>query len=370
MANILVAPSSDTQWVELAHTQQGKLYKKHILSVGPLKYRGKVINLSAEYLQSMVKNFNEGIVPIVQVPLVDDANQHSERPDLNTGVVTKLEFSGGKLYAYIDARKYVDDFGKTLLGASAAFQEGYLDTRNGDAKIANGPVLTHVAVTNRPYLVDLEDFQPVQLSNALGEEESKEISILTPVDVEPSEASSDNVTDTELLVEETTLSVEKEIEMPNTREELIAQLKTEHGIDVVALQEQASLVTVLSNALSQAGAVKLSNSNAVATNDEIVSAVAELATNNVTLSSEVRELKRESAQALVAGLVSEGRITPDDATVAGWVELRLSNPAQFDLLVPKTPVIALSQEAGTSEEPPVADGTLDVDAEVARLLKS
>lgn len=364
MTNLVAVSSTDTEWVELSATVSGRLFKKQILRTGPLvlpKSGGKKYNITKEFLAEMVKNFDSGVVPTVQVPLVNKDNEHTDDPKQNTGFVTKLELSAdGKLYAYIDARKHAEDFGKTIVGCSAMFYfSGYEDSRTGEK--LNTPVLAHVALTNRPWVHGLEDFESVSLSNAAGEdvtvlEQSEEETTEEGNEVAKNETSDENAdlnNDTVLPGENA--PVDKEIK-EMTKEELIELLKTEHGIDVADLTEKAALSNTLSTALADAGAVKLSHGSSNVSSEEIVTAVVALATNNVTLGKEnvelsnaVKELKTESATKEVEALVEEGRILP--AAKDGMIELKLSNPALFDQVVPAEPVVKLSQENGTSEEP-------------------
>src|SRR5690606_9457035 len=103
-------------------------------------------------------NFKNKVCPIVQVPVVDEKNRHSEDPLRNIGRVVDLSVDEGKLYATIEAYKHGDDIGKTLIGASAMLSTDYVDTRTSEK---TGPTLLHVAVTNRPHVTELEDFEEI-----------------------------------------------------------------------------------------------------------------------------------------------------------------------------------------------------------------
>lgn len=157
-----------------------------------------------------------------------------------------------------------------------------------------------------------------------------------------------------------------------TREELLAALKDKHGIDVPALQAQAestetaaSLSKTLLDALTEAGVVKLANTDAATvSNEDVVSAVAELAQNNVALTNKVNGLERLAAQTAVDALIAEGKVLPKQRKA--MVELKLSAPGMFDELVPAEPVVKLNHEKG-ADEPDDSQHNLNIDEEVARL---
>lgn len=326
----------------MARTQSGTLYRKHILNKGELIHpkTGKKIAVDDAFIGKLQSNFTGKVCDIVQVPLATSANDHSEDPSRNKGEVIGIEAKGDKVYALIDAREDADKFGKTYLGASAMMHLDYKDTKTGKNV---GPTLLHVAVTNRPYVTDLEPYEKVAALTNPAADEDDETVLLTPAD--PS----------------------KESEVPMSREEMIAALKNDHGIDVAALQSGGTPLSAesLVSALAGVGVLSLSQVEEPeqVTPADIVGAIAELAEKNVTLSSAVTELTGDKAQAEVDALVRQGRILP--AQKDTMLELRLSNPEMFDKLVPATPLVALSHEEGTT--PPDEQPDLDVEAEIAKL---
>lgn len=346
----VIIPSNESDWTSLSRTKQGRLFKKHILNKGGFRHpvTGTIINVDDDFVAKMKKNFDNKVCDIVQVPLADKNNAHSEDPDRNIGEVVDIQEENGKVYAYIDARDgdRASKLGKTLLGVSAMLSLNYKDTKTGELV---GPTLLHACVTNRPYITDLEDYQEIVLASAdtLGE---------TAVLLSVEDEAADN----------------EENAMPMTRDELIAELKDKHGVDVAALESQASLSQTIADALTEAGAVKLSQGDTVSSED-VVAAVAELATNNVTLSARVEtleqaatELTNAAAVAAVEALIVEGKIQP--RAKDAMVTLKLTNAELFEALVPTEPVVELSAEQGTSEEPP-AEKTAEekAEAEVAAL---
>lgn len=347
MSDFVIVPGPKSDFVELSRSAKGHLFRKHILSKGTLNYNGKHIPIDDKFFATMEKNFADGVCPIVQVPVVGDDNMHTEDPFRNIGEVVRLEHSGSKLYAVLDARdeKAAEKIGKTLLGASAMFSMDYTDTRS-DKKV--GPTLLHVAVTNRPHVVELDDFEDLIAASA--------------------ESSGENITLTSLK------------ENPVTLDELLEELKNEHGIDVPELQTKAEQVeqavalsaqlTSTLDKLNESGIVALSNKDGAVSNDDIVAAVAQLGEKNVELSAKVDTLvedqKKNKAEVRVDELVKDGFILP--AKRDAYLAILLSNAEQFEALIPDKPLVALSAE--TLVTPEDEQQNKSVEEEILRLTSS
>ena len=364
---IVPSPSSDwqrvSQLVGLARSVSGKLFRKHILTRGNLIHpaTGENICIDDDFVDTMKANFTSGVCPIVQVPLANDKNEHVESPAANLGEVVGVEDdpTTGKLYALVDARKDVENFGKTYLGASAFFHLNYPDTKTGDLV---GPTLLHVAVTNRPYVTDLDGYEAVA-------------------------AAAEPFTDPAVM-ELSGQSLEGNV--PRSLEEVLAELKTDHDVDVDGLrtelataQEKVTTSTADTTLAEQIAAtlkstgteVKLTNSAEVSSAD-LVSAVAELAQNNVALSSardgdadRIQALERRNTEAEIDGYIAEGRIVPAKREV--FLSMAIDHREMFEQVLPAEPIVALSHELGQSPRGDEhRERTLDVDAEVARLAAS
>lgn len=371
MSDLVIIPSKDSEayaqieeTVELSRKSSGTLFRKHILTKGDLIHpvTGKRIKIDDDFVTKLKSNFDNKVCPIVQVPLANDSNQHVEDPDRNVGEVIDVEVSGDKVYAVIDARRNADKFkDRTYIGASAMLSLDYTDTSTGKKA---GPTLCHVAVTNRPYITNLEDYEEIVKASA---DNSDEAVLLT----EP-ENQEDNGSDTEPV---------DEGHKTMTKEELLAALKDEHGIDVAALQteletakaEPADTAAELSNklvdALTERGVLNLSATDS-ANVEQVVGAVVELAKDNVELSNRIEKLELSSAQAEatfeVETKVRDGYIDP--AKKDAMVKLYLTNKELYNELLPAEPKINLSgEELGTSTSADEGKVEIDVDAEVARL---
>lgn len=367
---LVIVPSDGDGYVELARTKTGRLFRKHLLNLGDLRHpvTGKLIKVDDSFAEKLKKNFADRVCDIVQVPLANAKNEHSEDPERNIGEVVDIEVKDKKVYAVLDIRddKHADKLGKTYLGASAMLSLDYTNTKTGE-KV--GPTLLHSCVTNRPYVTGLEDYEEIVA------------------------ATTDRSEEAAVLLSENTLVIEKpseETEMPEkaetetvakpSLEELLTTLKTEHNIDVSALQAQATdntksaeLSQTIVDALSKAGVVKLSNTDGDTTlaTDTVVSAVQELASSNVTLSNRVNALEelntthlKLSAEREVDDLITAGRVLP--AQKSALITLRLSDKQTFDALIPEQPIVKLSNEVGKNV-PNDQNHKVDIDAEIARL---
>jgi hypothetical protein len=340
----------DTPPLELARSRQvqGRLFEKHILNLGPLIHpkTGDVINVDKPFVAAMQQNFAKGVCDIVQVPLANDANEHVEGPAANLGEVMGIKERGGKVYALIDARQDPDKFGKTYLGASAFLSTNYTDSATGKKA---GPTLLHVAVTNRPYVTGLEDYKEVLAASA---DNSGEVVVLTPPE---------------------------ETEVPLTKEELLAKLKDDHGIDVEALQmaanasngpDMAALTAGVVEALQTSG-VQLSSvtpgADGTVEMSTVTDAVLELAGTVRNQAADIAGLRRERAEAEVNGYIDAGRLLPKSRTVA--VEMALTNRDQLEAIVAPAdrPYVALAAQKGVDGPDGAQRQETDIDAEVARL---
>lgn len=382
--NQVIAPSPDADWtevtetVELARAKQGRVFRKHILNFGELLHpvTGSKIQIDKSFADTLKKNFDEGVCDIVQVPMANDKNEHVENPGANLGEVLGVDIDeqAGKVYALVDARKSADDFGKTLLGASAFMHLNYKNTKTGQ-KV--GPALLHVAVTNRPYVTGLDPYEEIVAASAEYEGEPA-------------------------LLQMSATSELEEAAVPRTLDEILAELKAEHNLDVSALQEQLTVAqagkteaeTALSNAQTELAAkpdidelatrvkealvgteaaVKLSGSEGEIDVDTVVTAVGALVQENVKLSNSavqaverIAALEKRNVETEIDALVGEGRILP--AKRDAMLNLALSNREIFDTLLPEEPLVKLSVENGVAPRAEEHNKQeVDVDAELARL---
>jgi Mu-like prophage I protein len=350
---IIPAPESAGSYLELsgAKNARGTVFRKHLLTLGDLVHpeSGKVIKLDDSFYSQLEANFRNNVTDHVAVPLADASNRHSEDPLRNTGEVIGLHRDGRKVFVDLDIRdpKVVDGLRNgTLLGASAFISMDYKDNQGRH----RGPALLHSCITNRPYCTGLDPYEEVIAATAADSSGEPDVAVLTVR--EPAEGVGEM-----------------------DKDELIAALRDEHGIDVEALQATASqqaqlseLTGALTAALSATPAgdhLRLSGDGGMQVSaSDLVGAVAELAQHNVALSNGVLGLQRKNAEAEVDALVKQGRVLP--AQRNAYVTLSLTNREMFDELLPDKALVPVEEQSGVGGE----DGyrqQIDQDAEIARL---
>ena len=347
----IVPPEKGDGFVELSRSAQGRVFRKQILHYGDLKYPGAgTVKVDEAFADKLIANFTNKVADIVQVPKAGPNNEHTEDPDRNIGEVIAIRKGDKGVYVDMDIRTAdADKIGKTLLGSSAMLHLNYTDTKTGE-KV--GPTLLHNCITNRPYVTNLDDFQEVLQMSAPG------------VDI---------TNQTEIVVLTSAQDTEEGTHM-STLDELFAELKSNHNIDVPALQAKAAdadAAVALSNKIQEelvgTGLLKLSAGQETVDADTLIGAVAEAGSQIVELSAKVdglvEDASKKEATAAVEKLVLTGYILPKDKDA--MLELRLSNVELFDKLVPEKPVIKLSQEDGF--EPTDDSHKATVETEIARL---
>lgn len=338
---------SEEQIVGLGRAPLGRVFEKHILNKGQLLHpaTGVPLDINDAFVDTMIKNFENKVCDIVQVPLAGAKNEHTEDPQRNLGEVIGIRQRDNKVYALIDARKpeLADELGKTLLGVSAMLSTNYTDTRTGK-KV--GPTLLHACVTNRPYVTNLEDYTEVVAATA--DNSSEDAAVYTP---------SETVSLTEPATEESVIEdsrpTEPEENVKMTFEELCAQLKSEHNVDVPALQAAAAqndavaTLTATFNdaigALEPAGVLTLSNGNEV-TPDALVGSIKEVVELTKSQASRIEGLEKLQASAEVDRKVEEGYLLPTQRDA--FLAMRLTNEDLYKSALPAEPVIKMTVEVG------------------------
>lgn len=333
---LVYVSAPDEGYVEMARSRTGRLFRKQILKYGTYAHPNDPatkLTVDEAMADSLIDNFHRGIADIVQFPVVDDKNRHVEDPLRNLGEVVDVVKDGKGVYVTLDVRKNADDVGKTLLGASAMIHQNYMDTRTGK-KV--GPTLLHVAGTNRPYLTDLEDFEEIIAASAdtIGDER--------PV----------------ILTEEQG-GEQQEEHMP-TKEELIAALRDEHGIDVEALQEQSTsapsqqeLVEAMSNVLKDAGVLSLAGKGGEGEDEltvvDVAEAVVELSQERAEQNERIQVLELSLAKETegrleqeIDGYVTAGRILP--AQREGMLKLAAADRDHFDSILPDKSIVDFGEK--------------------------
>lgn len=122
------------------------------------------VDVTIEKMQEWVNNFAKKLVDIPFVPL-----KHTDDPEKNTGEVTRLWIADspshpGKksLFAEltIKIKEIAEKIGKTIKGCSV----GIVGVTSPETGEYLGEAVEHVALTNRPYVPNLADYQSVGFS--------------------------------------------------------------------------------------------------------------------------------------------------------------------------------------------------------------
>ena len=158
-----------------------------------------------------------------------------------------------------------------------------------------------------------------------------------------------------------------------TKEELLKQLKDEHGIDVESLQasaaqgvDAAALTAALTAALESnpvTAALTASGADTITPSD-LAGAVVELSRQNAVISKGYEEIRRERATEKVDKLVHDGYIEPKQRELG--IRLALSSPEDFAAFVPSEKKIPVDEQLGLSAEDDTAQ-VKEQSAEVERL---
>jgi hypothetical protein len=343
MNDLVYLPSpKDDGFVELARVGSGRIFKKQILPPvgGEFTHpsdKTRKVKVTQALVDSLQRNFADSICDIVQVPVCDDKNRHTEDPLRNMGEVIDIQQTDKGTFAVIDARKHADELGKTLIGASAMMHLNYEDTKTGEKK---GPTLLHVAVTNRPYITQLEGYQEIIAASAdnTGEEPVVMMSAAT--------------------LEDDEITTAEEHEM--TPEEMIAALKaTGYSVltadELAALQVPAAAPTAVPVELSNVLNLSAAEGSDI-TLDDIAAGVVELANNLSAAQSRLDSITEErdaltlsNAETAIDALVAEGRILPHQRD--DMLALSVTDHDMFERILPKDAIVELSERGVTTHDP-------------------
>jgi NADH dehydrogenase/NADH:ubiquinone oxidoreductase subunit G len=146
-----------------APTKVGKrIYRKQVLPVGSIDYKGRKIDFTREYLADLAKSFNDGAYDQVAFMLAPDDNSHTLDPERFRGEVKGLELSEDGLDMLVEMTEegsaVVDQ--NPRLGVSARIVE---DLARADGKQFTRAI-QHVLGTLDPRVTGMKPWQTVNLS--------------------------------------------------------------------------------------------------------------------------------------------------------------------------------------------------------------
>lgn len=175
MGEILLTPTDDNAAVELSST----LFRKKILPVGTINYKGRKIVFDKAYLTDLATAYKDGAYDQVPFMLADSTNAHTMDPERFRGEIKGVEVLEdgfwGTFELSADAAQMVKDNPK--LGVSARIVEGY-DRADGKSFPR---AMQHVLGTLDPRLPGLGAWTEVSLS---GYDSTDEVLDLTTAEFE------------------------------------------------------------------------------------------------------------------------------------------------------------------------------------------
>jgi hypothetical protein len=143
------------------------LFRKQLLPVARIDYKGRTIDFTKDYLAGLVKAFNDRAYDQVAFQLADAQNTHTEDPERFRGEIAALELTDDGLDVIVAA---TDDGAKVLrdnprLGVSAKIVEDY---GRADGKFFSR-ALKHVLGTLDPRMTGMAPWEAVDAANDEGD---------------------------------------------------------------------------------------------------------------------------------------------------------------------------------------------------------
>lgn len=335
--NILLAPVAAAP----AERVSRNTFRKQILPVGEITYKGRKIKFDKEYLQRLAENFHGQAYDQVSTMLADEKNAHTMDPRQFGGEVVDVEVTDKGLYGVFklskDAARVVKDSGGKI-GVSARIVEGL---ERADGKTFD-KALQHVLITTDPRITGMDAWTECELSG---------------------------YNDGDEIVDLTSSSYEGEGDMPKTLDVKTASLEdlnklTEDELLALSDEEFAALEARLADVLGDDDDADdedddLRNHNTDADDDSRQLAGAALSNpyfRSLDLANEQRDIELASIKQQLAD-------TRFEAEAKDWVKKGVP-PALVELA---RPLLTLPDEAVLDLSNGVDDQTVNV-AELAREL--
>ena len=139
------------------------VWRKKVLPVGEVAYKGRILKFTPEYLSALAEAFTDGAYDQVPFQIADAQNTHTNHPEQFRGEVIGMDVETDGLYvtAHTTPRGSALLAENPRLGVSARIVEGY-DRSDGK----HYPVaVQHVLGTLDPRIPGLGAWEAVQLSN-------------------------------------------------------------------------------------------------------------------------------------------------------------------------------------------------------------
>jgi hypothetical protein len=161
MTAAVLTPFTAAEAVELGN----RIWRKKVLPVGEVEYKGRILKFTRDYLGRLVKAFTDGAYDQVPFQIADKDNTHTNDPERTGGWLKGMELGDDGLYvtAEVNAKgeKVLTDNPK--LGVSARIVEDYARSDGLHFPAA----IQHVLGTLDPRIPGLGAWQAIEAANPL-----------------------------------------------------------------------------------------------------------------------------------------------------------------------------------------------------------
>jgi hypothetical protein len=146
-----------------AALSNGGTWRKRLLPVGEISYKGRTLKFTRDYLAGLVKSFRDGAYDQVPFQLADAGNTHTNDPERTRGLITDMVLQPDGLWIELDATDRGGDVIRANpgLGVSARIVEGY---DRSDGKFFPRAI-QHVLGTLDPRIPGMGGWQAVEAAN-------------------------------------------------------------------------------------------------------------------------------------------------------------------------------------------------------------
>lgn len=139
------------------------LWRKQLLPLGEINYKGRRISFNREYLTDLVQAFRDKAYDTVPLQFADSANSHTNDPERRRGTVRDLELTDDGLDVLVEVApetaRHLSQYPD--LGVSARIVEAY---ERADGRFFKGAV-QHVLATLDPRIPGMRPWQAVEAAN-------------------------------------------------------------------------------------------------------------------------------------------------------------------------------------------------------------
>jgi hypothetical protein len=159
VTGLVLTPFTAADAVELGN----RLWRKKVLPIGEVEYKGRTLRFDRDYLGNLVRSFQSRAYDQVPFQLADAHNTHTNDPERTRGQIKGMELGDDGLYV---TAELTPEGEKVLeanpgLGVSARIVEGY---QRSDGKFF-GQAVQHVLGTLDPRIPGLGAWQVVEAAN-------------------------------------------------------------------------------------------------------------------------------------------------------------------------------------------------------------